>query len=68
MRKTEWESGMLDKGEKIGVWEYYAYTRDGRQVITQKYDHSAKKLLFFRDFDDVPTPCKAQLGNGPGCT
>ncbi|SNR51752.1 energy transducer TonB [Hymenobacter mucosus] len=62
MRKTEWESGMLDKGEKIGVWEYYAYTRDGRQVITQKYDHSAKKLLFFRDFDDVPYAVQSPAG------
>ncbi|SNC76511.1 protein TonB [Hymenobacter gelipurpurascens] len=53
LKKTEWESGQIEKGEKIGVWEYYAYTRDGRQVITQKYDHTAKKLLFFRDFDDV---------------
>ena len=54
LRKTEWESGMLEKGEKVGVWEYYAHTRDGSQVITQKYDHTAKKLVFFRPFDDIP--------------
>ncbi|UYZ62445.1 energy transducer TonB [Hymenobacter weizhouensis] len=54
LRKTEWESGMLEKGEKVGVWEYYAHTRDGSQVITQKYDHTTKKLVFFRPFDDIP--------------
>lgn len=53
LKKTEWESGQMEKGEKIGVWEYYAHTRDGRQVVTQKYDHTARKLVFFRDFDDV---------------
>ncbi|UOQ78916.1 energy transducer TonB [Hymenobacter sp. 5516J-16] len=54
MRKSELESGLLEKGQKVGVWEYYAYTRDGSQVVTQKYDHTAKKLVFNRPFDDVP--------------
>ncbi|RSK50793.1 energy transducer TonB [Hymenobacter rigui] len=54
LRKTDAGSGILDKGEKVGVWEYYAYTRDGSQVIAQKYDHTTKKLVFFRPFDDVP--------------
>ncbi|QJX46566.1 energy transducer TonB [Hymenobacter taeanensis] len=62
MRKNEWESGLLEKGEKVGVWEYYSYTRDGRQVITQKYDHTAKKLVFFRDFDDVAYPVQTTAG------
>jgi protein TonB len=62
LRKTEWESGLLDKGAKVGVWEYYAYTRDGRQVITQKYDHTTKKLVFFRDFDDVAYPVRTAAG------
>ncbi len=43
LRQTEWESGRQEKGEKVGVWEYYGYTRDGRQLVVQKYDHSAKK-------------------------
>lgn len=62
LRKTDAASGMLDKGEKVGVWEYYAYTRDGSQVITQKYDHSTNKLIFFRPFDDVPYPVQAANG------
>lgn len=62
LRKTDTGSGMLDKGEKVGVWEYYAYTRDGSQVITQKYDHTAKKLVFFRPFDDVPYAVQSASG------
>lgn len=53
-RKTEWESGMQEKGEKVGVWEYYSYTREGRQVVVQRYDHSAKQLIYFRPVEDVP--------------
>lgn len=63
LRKTEAASGMLDKGEKVGVWEYYAYTRDGSQVIAQKYDHTARKLLFFRPFDDVPYAVRTATGD-----
>lgn len=63
LRKTDTGSGMLDKGEKTGVWEYYAYTRDGSQVITQKYDHTAKKLVFFRPFDDVPYAVRNAAGD-----
>lgn len=63
MRKSELESGLLEKGEKVGVWEYYAYTRDGSQVVTQKYDHTAKKLVFNRPFDDVPYPVQTATGD-----
>ncbi|RSK37445.1 energy transducer TonB [Hymenobacter metallilatus] len=62
LRKTDTSSGMLEKGEKVGVWEYYAYTRDGTQVIAQKYDHTAKKLVFFRPFDDVPYAVRTASG------
>ncbi|OWP63813.1 hypothetical protein CDA63_07450 [Hymenobacter amundsenii] len=62
LRKTDTASGMMEKGTKVGVWEYYAYTRDGSQVITQKYDHSARKLLFFRPFDDVTYPVRTPPG------
>ncbi|MCR5887426.1 energy transducer TonB [Hymenobacter sp. J193] len=51
-RKTEFESGTLEKGNKVGVWEYYAYTRDGTQVIAQKYDHSKNQLIYFRPIED----------------
>ncbi|MBB4599566.1 protein TonB [Hymenobacter luteus] len=63
MRKNDLESGMLEKGEKVGVWEYYAYTRDGSQVVTQKYDHTTKKLLFYRPFDDVPYAVQNAAGD-----
>lgn len=63
LRKTDTGSGMLDKSEKIGVWEYYAYTRDGSQVIAQKYDHTTKKLIFFRPFDDVPYAVRNAAGD-----
>ena len=53
---------MVEKGDKIGVWEYYAYTRDGSQVIAQKYDHTNHKLLFFRPFDDVPYEVRSETG------
>lgn len=54
LRKTDAGSGLLEKGQKVGVWEYYAFTRDGSQVVTQQYDHSTGKLVSFRAFDDVP--------------
>lgn len=63
LRKNEIESGMLEKGEKVGVWEYYAYTRDGSQVVTQKYDHTAKKLIFYRPFDDIPYAVQTASGD-----
>ena len=62
LRKTDAGSGMVEKGDKTGLWEYYAYTRDGSQVITQKYDHTTKKLVFFRPFDDVPYSVKDASG------
>ncbi|GAA3933846.1 energy transducer TonB [Hymenobacter algoricola] len=62
MRTTEFESGMLEKGNKVGVWEYFAHTRDGRQVSVQKYDHTARKLVFYRPIEDIPY----QVELGPG--
>lgn len=52
MRTTKWESGMLDHREKVGVWEYYGYTPSKEQVVVQRYDHTAKKLIYFRPGDD----------------
>jgi len=54
MRTTDVESGMMDKGKKVGVWEYFSHTRDGRQVLVQRYDHTTNKLLFYRPIEDVP--------------
>ena len=52
MRTTKWESGMLDHREKVGVWEYYGYTTSKEQVVVQRYDHTAKKLIYFRPSED----------------
>jgi len=48
MVTTEWESGMMEKKNKVGVWEYYGYTPSKRQVTVQKYDHTNKKLVYYR--------------------
>lgn len=39
---------MVEKGEKVGEWEYYSYSATGEQLVTQKYDHTAGKLLYCR--------------------
>lgn len=48
MYTSEWESGMMEKKNKVGVWEYFSYTPSKRQVVVQRYDHTTKKLLYFR--------------------
>ncbi len=40
--------GKLDKGHKVGVWEYYGLTTTGERVVIQRYDHDAHKLLYYR--------------------
>ena len=52
MHTTEWESGLLDHHAKVGVWEYYGYTPSKEQVVVQRYDHSAKQLVYYRPADD----------------
>lgn len=48
LRDTKYEHGMLDKNQKMGVWEYYGYTLSGEKVVVQRYDHDRKQLLYFR--------------------
>ncbi|UYZ63132.1 energy transducer TonB [Hymenobacter weizhouensis] len=50
-RTTKWESGTLEKNQKVGVWEYYSYAANGEQIVTQKYDHTAGKLVYCRPDD-----------------
>ena len=52
MHTTEWESGLLDHRVKVGVWEYYGYTPSKKQEVVQRYDHSTKKLVYYRPGDD----------------
>ncbi|GAA4016788.1 hypothetical protein GCM10022408_32900 [Hymenobacter fastidiosus] len=62
LRTTESESGMIEKGNKTGVWEYYVHARDGRQITVQKYDHTARKLVFYRPIEDIPYSVELQAG------
>ncbi len=53
MRTTKWESGMMEKRQKIGVWEYYGITPSKEMVVVQRYDHTNKQLVFFRPSGDL---------------
>lgn len=46
---AKYQKGTTEKGQKVGVWEYYGYTTTGEQVVVQRYDHDKKKLLSFRE-------------------
>lgn len=48
-----WENGLLVKGEKVGVWEYFSYSPSGEQVVTQRYDHTTHKLIYCRADDKL---------------
>lgn len=50
-RTSNWESGMLEKGQKVGEWEYYGYSLRGERIVTHRYDHTARKLTFCRPDD-----------------
>ena len=62
-RTTQWESGMLEKKEKVGVWEYYGYTASKRQVTVMKYDHTAKKLVYYRPIEEMTYNTELSPGN-----
>lgn len=44
----KYQKGVYEKGKKIGIWQYYGYTTTGALTVVQVYDHSTKKLLYFR--------------------
>ena len=52
-RSTSWESGVLEKGEKVGEWEYFSYSAKGERIVTQRYDHTTNKMLYCRPDDKV---------------
>ncbi len=62
LRDTKFEKGFLEKGKKIGAWEYYGYTPSGEKVVVQRYDHDHGKLLYFRPGADVT--CHAEVSPG----
>ncbi|WP_345227043.1 energy transducer TonB [Hymenobacter koreensis] len=61
VRTTDVDSGRVEKGKKVGLWSYYSFTGSGRKVLVQRYDHTAQKLLFFRQADE--RPYRMQVGS-----
>ena len=62
-RTTQWESGVLEKREKVGVWEYYGSTASKRQVTVMRYDHTEKKLLYYRPVEEMSYNTEMTPGN-----
>lgn len=62
VRETKFEKGVLEKGHKTGVWEYYGYTPSGEKVVVQRYDYDAGRLVYFRPGADVK--CRAEVSPG----
>ncbi len=62
MRTTKWESGQLERREKVGIWEYYGYTASQEKVVVQRYDHSAKALVYYRPSGDMRYRVEATPG------
>jgi protein TonB len=62
MRDTKYEKGLLVKGQKSGVWEYYGYTPSGEKVVVQRYDYDQHRLLYFRPGPDIL--CHAEVSPG----
>lgn len=53
VRSTNWERGTVEKGEKIGEWEYFSYSVKGERVVTQRYDHTSHRLVYSRPDDKL---------------
>ena len=53
MRTSKWESGMIDRRTKVGVWEYYGITPSKEMVVVQRYDHTEKKIVYFRPVAEI---------------
>ncbi|TDN36547.1 hypothetical protein A8B98_07565 [Hymenobacter sp. UV11] len=61
-RDTKFEKGFLEKGKKIGIWEYYGHTLSGEKVVVQRYDYDHGRLLYFRPGAD--SRCHAEVSPG----
>lgn len=62
LRDTKYEHGMLTKGRRVGVWEYYGYTPSGEKVVLQRYDHDTRELLYFRPGPDAQYRAEVRPG------
>ncbi|SFQ77281.1 energy transducer TonB [Hymenobacter arizonensis] len=61
-RTTKWESGLMDHQNKVGIWEYYGYTASKEKVVVQRYDHSAKQLVYYRPAGDMTYRAETRPG------
>lgn len=48
LHTTKWGSGMMERRDKVGEWEYYGVTLSKEKVVVQRYDHTTKQLLYYR--------------------
>jgi protein TonB len=55
--------GKMDKGRKVGVWEYYGPTTTGERVVIQRYDHDAQKLVYYRPAASTTYHVETSPGN-----
>jgi protein TonB len=55
--------GKMEKGRKVGVWEYYGPTTTGERVVIQRYDHDAQKLVYFRPAASTTYHVETSPGN-----
>jgi protein TonB len=55
--------GKMEKGRKVGVWEYYGATTTGERVVIQRYDHDAQKLVYFRPAASTAYRVETSPGN-----
>ena len=62
-RQTQWESGVLENKQKVGIWEYFGYTASKRQVTVMRYDHTVKKLLYYRPIEESSYNTELSPGN-----
>lgn len=62
MRDAKYEKGVLTKGQKTGIWEYYGYTPSGEKVVVQRYDYDSRQLLYFRPGPDIT--CHTEVSPG----
>jgi len=61
--KTEFEKGTMEKGKRVGVWEYYNYSRNTEEpMIVQKYDHTSNKLLYYLPVENTPYEVEKRPG------
>jgi protein TonB len=55
--------GKMEKGHKVGVWEYYGLTTTGERVVIQRYDHDAQKLVYYRPAASTTYHVETSPGN-----